>query len=98
MDNVENGIILSPEGPNFEGRPRETKDYCMTRFFGHGQPIIQVFETAIALSMVKSMKSQFFPTLLVPISWTLAICVQQPSTLFRYIINTYSMHKFEALS
>ena len=23
VDNVENGIILSPEGPNFEGRPRE---------------------------------------------------------------------------
>ena len=23
MDNVENRIILSPEGPNFEGRPRE---------------------------------------------------------------------------
>ena len=25
MDNVENGIILSPEGPNFEGRPRENQ-------------------------------------------------------------------------
>ena len=23
VDNVENGIILSPEGPKFEGRPRE---------------------------------------------------------------------------
>ena len=23
VDNVENGVILSPEGPNFEGRPRE---------------------------------------------------------------------------
>ena len=23
VDNVENGIILSPEGPNFEDRPRE---------------------------------------------------------------------------
>ena len=23
VDNVENWIILSPEGPNFEGRPRE---------------------------------------------------------------------------
>ena len=23
VDNVENGIILSPEGPNFEGRQRE---------------------------------------------------------------------------
>ena len=23
VDNVENGIILSPEGPNFEGRPGE---------------------------------------------------------------------------
>ena len=23
VDNVENGIILSPEGRNFEGRPRE---------------------------------------------------------------------------
>ena len=23
VDNVEYGIILSPEGPNFEGRPRE---------------------------------------------------------------------------
>ena len=32
----------------------------MTRFFGHGQSILQVFETSIALSMVKSVKSQFF--------------------------------------
>ena len=46
----------------------------MTRFFGHGQTILQVFETSIALSMLKSVKSQFFQTLLVPISWTLAIC------------------------
>ena len=23
VDNVENGMILSPEGPNFEGRPCE---------------------------------------------------------------------------
>ena len=52
----------------------KTKDYCMTRFFGHGQSILQVFETSIALSMVKSVKSPFFQTLLVPISWTLAIC------------------------
>ena len=51
----------------------KTKDYCMTRFFGHGQSILQVFETSIALSMVKSVKSPFFQTLLVPISWTLAI-------------------------
>ena len=58
----------------------KTKYYCMTRFFGHGQSILQVFETPIALSMVKSVKSQFFQTLLVPISWTLAIC------------NTYCSH------
>ena len=51
----------------------KTKNYCMTRFFGHGQSILQVFETSIALSMVKSVKSPFFQTLLVPISWTLAI-------------------------
>ena len=51
----------------------KTKDYCMTRFFGHGQSILQVFETPIALSMLKSVKTQFFPTLLVLISWTLAI-------------------------
>ena len=51
----------------------KTKEYCMTRFFGHGQSILQVFETSIALSMVKNVKSQFFQTLLVPISWTLAI-------------------------
>ena len=44
----------------------KTKDYCMTRFFGHGQSILQVFETSIALSMVKSVKSPFFQTLLVP--------------------------------
>ena len=44
MDNVENRMILSPEGPNFECRPCETKEDCMTRFFGHGQPIIHVFE------------------------------------------------------
>ena len=37
----------------------------MTRFFGHGQSILQVFETPIALSMMKSVKSKFFPTLLV---------------------------------
>ena len=43
----------------------------MTRFVGHGQSILQVFETSIALSMVKNVKSQFFQTLLVPISWTL---------------------------
>ena len=42
----------------------------MTQFVGHGQPIIHVFETAIILNMVKS---QFFSTLLVPISWALAI-------------------------
>ena len=53
----------------------KTKDYCMTRFFGHGQSIIQVFETSIALIMVKSVKSPFFQTLLVPISWTLAVYV-----------------------
>ena len=47
----------------------------MTRFFGHGQSILQVFETSIALSMVKSVKSPFFQTLLVPISWTLAIMI-----------------------
>ena len=28
----------------------------MTRFFGHGQSILQVFETPIALSMMKSVK------------------------------------------
>ena len=39
----------------------KTKDYCMTQFFGHGQSILQVFETPIALSMMKSVKSQFFP-------------------------------------
>ena len=27
MDNVENRIIVSPEGPNFEGRPREEPCY-----------------------------------------------------------------------
>ena len=32
-----------------------------------------MFETSIALSMVKSAKSPFCQTLLVPISWTLAI-------------------------
>ena len=32
----------------------------MTRFVGHGQPIIHVFETAIILNMVKSVKCQFF--------------------------------------
>ena len=55
----------------------KTKDYCMTQFFGLGQSILQVFETSIALSMVKSVKSQFFQTLLVPISWTLALCMLQ---------------------
>ena len=55
----------------------KTKDYCMTRFFRHGQSILQVFETSIALSMVKSVKSPFFQTLLIPISWTLAIYSQQ---------------------
>ena len=34
----------------------KTKDYCMTRFFRHGQS----FETPIALSMMKSVKNQFF--------------------------------------
>ena len=51
----------------------KTKEYCMTRFVGHGQSILQVFETSIALSMVENVKSQFVQTLLVPISWTLAI-------------------------
>ena len=51
----------------------KTKEDCMTQFVGHGQPIIHVFETAIILNMVKSVKCQFFPTLLVPISWALAI-------------------------
>ena len=55
---VENGMILSPTGPKFEGRPCETKEDCMTQFFAHGPPIIQVFETAIALNMVKSVKCQ----------------------------------------
>ena len=38
----------------------KTKEDCMTRFVGHGQPIIHVFETAIILNMVKSVKCQFF--------------------------------------
>ena len=44
----------------------KTKEDCMTRFVGHGQPIIHVFETAIILNVVKSVKCQFFSTLLVP--------------------------------
>ena len=75
VDNVENGIILSPEGPNSEGRPRENKRLLYDTVFGHGQSILQVFETPSALSMMKSVKSQFFPTLLVPISWTLAVYI-----------------------
>ena len=68
----------------------KTKDYCMTRFFGHGQSILQVFETPIALSMMKSVKSQFFPTLLVPISWTLAVWspggdTRGPSVIFEAV-------------
>ena len=60
----------------------------MTRFFRHGQSIHQVFETPIALSMMKSVKHQFFPTLLVPISWTLDMSVSacQKSELYRDII------------
>ena len=58
VDNVENGIILSPEGPNFEGRPRE-HHYCLTYFFGQGQSLLQVFETPITLNMVESVKYQF---------------------------------------
>ena len=73
VDNVENRIILSPKDPTLRADHAKTKDYCMTRFFGHGQSILQVFETSIALSIVKSVKSPFFQTLLVPISWTLAI-------------------------
>ena len=60
MDNVENRIILSPEDPTLRADHAKTIDYCMTRFFGHGQSILQVFETSIALSMVKSVKSPFF--------------------------------------
>ena len=52
----------------------KTKDYCMTRFFGHGQSILQVFETPNTLNMVESVKCHLFLTLLDPISWALAIC------------------------
>ena len=51
----------------------KTKDYCMTRFCGHGQSILHVFETPITLNMMESVKCHLFPTLLVPISWALAI-------------------------
>ena len=60
----------------------------MTRFFGHGQSILQVFETSIALSMVKSVKSSFFQTLLVPISWTLAIYRKINSNIDHQILQT----------
>ena len=32
----------------------------MARYFGHGQPILQVFETPITLNVVESVKYQFF--------------------------------------
>ena len=73
MDNVENVIILSPNVPTLRADHAKTKDYCMTRFFGHGQSILQVFETPITLHMVESVKCHLLSTLLDPISWDLAI-------------------------
>ena len=68
----------------------------MIRFFGHGQSILQVFETSIALSMVKSVKSPFFQTVLVPISWTLAIYLfTLPSHVIiinQFVVNTAKHH------
>ena len=47
----------------------------MTRFFGDGQSILQVFETPITLNTVESGKCHLFSTLLGQISWALAICM-----------------------
>ena len=70
---IENVIILSPNDPTLRADHAKTKDYCMTRFFGHGQSILQVFETPITLHMVESVKCHLLSTLLDPISWDLAI-------------------------
>ena len=53
-------LTKNTKDPTLRADHAKTKDYCMARFFGHGQSIFQVFETPIALSIMKSVKSQFF--------------------------------------
>ena len=48
----------------------------MTRFFGHGQPIIHVFETERYIEHGEKCEMSIFSTLLDPISWALPIYLE----------------------
>ena len=54
----------------------KNKENCMTRSFGHGQPVLQVFETPITLNVVESVKCFFNPTGSIFVSLThIKICI-----------------------